>query len=249
MRDYLWADAYRMPRYLPLWTGFAIALALYLGATYLISGPAFTPETYASVLAVFGSLLPLVAGLSLVGFVYSHDVRAGAMKVAIGRGVSRRGVVGVKTVELLTLTVLGLGLLFVLCAAWDAVLGLDPGPAPLAGLLGVTLAATLQLLIYGLIAGCVAFARQETTASTTVFALLASGVFEVILGLVLSQDAVVDAVGDLSRFLPRNLTSELGHAWATGDPGSFLGFTLVAGYLLLPVLLTRYLFDRTELDF
>ncbi|NLA29572.1 MAG: hypothetical protein GX875_07965, partial [Propionibacterium sp.] len=61
-------------------------------------------------------------------------------------------------------------------------------------------------------AGAVAFARQETTASITVFALLASGVFEVMLVLLLNHRAVIDLVGDLTRYLSRNVAAELGEA-------------------------------------
>ena len=108
MRSYLRADAFRLPRYRPLWVSFGIALVTYLAGSYLVSGVGFTPEAYVNVLSIVGLLLPLVVGLGVVGFVYNQDVRAGAMKVAIGHGVSRNRVVAVKAVELLALTGAGL---------------------------------------------------------------------------------------------------------------------------------------------
>lgn len=249
MRNYLSADLFRLFRYLPLWIALGIALAIYMGASFMISGAAFSPDRFAGVLGVYSVILPLIAGLGVVGFVFNHDIHAGALKVAIGRGVSRDRVVAVKLIELVVLTILALAALFALSEVWNLVIGIRLDPTQHLGLLAVVVSAALQVLVYGTIAGAVAFARQETTASTTVFALLASGVFEVVLALILNQRAVIDLVGDLSRYLPRNLAAELGQAWASAGPVSVVSMVVMALYLIVPAALTRQLFIRTELDF
>lgn len=249
MRNYLSADLFRLFRYLPLWIALGIALAIYMGASFLISGVAFSPDRFEGVLGVYSVILPLIAGLGVMGFVFNHDIRAGALKVAIGRGVSRDKVVAVKLIELVVLTFLAMAALFALSEVWNLAIGIRLDQAHHLALLAVMLSAALQVLVYGTIAGAVAFARQETTASTTVFALLASGVFEVVLALILNQRAVIDLVGDLSRYLPRNLAAELGQAWTSAGSASIVGMVVMALYFIVPAVLTRQLFIRTELDF
>ncbi len=98
-------------------------------------------------------------------------------------------------------------------------------------------------------AGVVAFASQETTASTTVFALLASGVFEVMLVLLLNHRAVIDLIGDLTRYLSRTLAAELGEASTPVSWTFVVSIVVIAPYFIVPTVLTRQLFVRTELDF
>lgn len=167
MRDYISADLYRLFRYGSYWIGAAIGLALYLGATFMVSGPGFSSGVYGSVLAITGLLLPLVVGLGVIGFVYNHDVRAGALKVAIGRGLSRERVVAVKTIELLGLVILTLGVLYAVFERWNLILGLRLEATDTAALQAMMVATALQMVVFGVIAGGVAIVRQETTTSTT----------------------------------------------------------------------------------
>src|SRR3712207_8167642 len=67
-------------------------------------GNGYTAEAYVEDCMQLAGFFPLIVGIAIFLSIYGDDLKAKSMQVAIGRGMSRNGVVITKLIEVILLT-------------------------------------------------------------------------------------------------------------------------------------------------
>lgn len=250
MLNYWKADVFRTVRSLSFWILIAVAPLIYLAGVFMVSGPHYSLSTHATIVTMVGVLAAIFAGIGIYNTVYSQDIKAGAMHVAIGRGTARTRVVIAKFVEVLVLSVLVGALLYVFERFVPMVFGIPQNGKLNAALLASVLQFVLQTVIFASLASIVSMARQESVTATVIYVLLAAGVVDQLIGLLLSLNVVKSVVGNLTGYLPQALANSLG-AQLSGISGSVsISLVLVyIGYIVVAQVLASWVFNRKELEF
>lgn len=245
MIRYLKADLHRISRRIPRYIALVLLYAVcIIAALFFAEG-----RTIYEIINVMTKIIPYVCcifGLIEYIYVYSDDVKAKTMQIAIGTGIHRGKVILTKWLELLILCVLDFIVLFVVFCVCCTVRG--------ASLSGEPAADIIILILFGLIKimGCVGFTMifhfRTQNASTGMLVYLASA-----FGIVNMFFSTLVTIGFLKN-LPLSsmlFDSLLDVARARAIIGSF-SFPHILGiviYLVAAYFITLKLFEKRELEF
>ena len=246
MIRYMKADFHRifgrLSRNIALLVLFA-ALGAFLYSVAEGSTPYELVETVTKMINIVGCP---VFGLVEYGVVYSDDLKAKTMQIAIGSGISRRRVVLTKWLEIMLLTALDLiiflGVAFVVSMLRGAVFSGEP----LLDVLLLTAFSLLKLAGAAAVTGLLLFGTMNTGLSMVLFILSSTGILYFIVSGILT-------IGPLARLhLDSYLFTSLLEAAKSRAVIGTLSIRHLAGalcYLLIFYLLTCFLFRKVELEF
>lgn len=248
---YYWkADAFRLFRSASLWLMTLAAPVIDIAGVFMISGSSYSADTHMSIIMMVGVFAAIFSGLGIYNTVYSQDIKAGAMRVAIGRGTGRTQVVIAKFVESVVVTAVASAVLYVIFRFLPLVFGVAENETLNKVILVVVLQFLLQTVMYTSLASIVSMARQESVTATVVYVLLAAGIVDQIFGLLFKVDAIKSLVGDAAAYLPQTLSNSLGSE-IVGMGGSVTASAVIAYacYVVISLVLASWVFRKKELEF
>ncbi|MCI1901410.1 MAG: hypothetical protein LKI93_01580 [Bifidobacteriaceae bacterium] len=251
MLNYWKADAYRLVRSRSFWILTMVAALGYVAGVFMISGPNYGADTHASIIMMIGALATIFTGLGIYNSIYSQDIKAGAMRVAIGRGTGRTRIVVAKLIETIAVSVLVGAVYYVIFRFLPLVFGIAGADALNRAIAVTVLQLVLETIMFSSLASIVSMALQESVTATVVYVLLAAGVIDQLLGLLLKLNMIKDLVGDLTGYLPQTISSTLGtQISGVGGAGVSAGTVCVyIGYVVVSLLVASWVFRRKELEF
>lgn len=249
MLNYWKADAYRIVRSLSFWVLTLAAVVMYAAGIFILSGPSYSAGTHASVIIMIGVMASIFTGLGIYNTVYSQDIKAGAMRVAIGRGTGRTRVVIAKFLEMAVVAVIAGIVLYVVLLYFPAIFSIHVTSALSSTALTAVWQFVLETILFSALASIISMARQESVTATVVFVLLASGVVDQLLSLLLSIGFIKNMVGDITGYLPQSLAATIGAQFSGTGDGGFSYVAVYVGYIVVSLALSCWAFHRKELDF
>lgn len=249
MLNYWKADAYRIVRSLSFWVMTLLSIVVYIAGVFMVSGPHYSVDSHGSIIAVVGTMAAIFTGLGIYNTLYSQDIKAGAMRVAIGRGTGRSRIVVAKFIETIVVTVLAGAVLYCALMYLPLIFGIGTADSLTRITLIVVLQFALETIMFSSLASIVSMARQESVTATVIYVLLAVGVFDQILSLVLSTEFVTNLIGDITGYLPQTLSMTLGSQFSGSAAVSVTSVIVYLGYMVVSLLLSSWVFSKKELDF
>lgn len=245
MIRYMKADLHRIsrriPRYISLLCVFAVLVILML---VILKGK--TPFEIVDLMTKIVPYLCGIFGLLEYIFVYSDDLKAKTMQIAIGTGISRRRVVLAKWIETAVLCILDILMLIILILVCSALKGAVFSGEPVRDL--------CILFFFGLIKvlGAVGFTMifvfwtQNASAGMLLFLAFMLGIVNLLFDSIASIGPLEGL--HLSSFLFSNLLDAAKSRLIIGtfSPAYFLGLII---YLAAFYFITVKLFERCELEF
>lgn len=250
MLNYWKADAFRLLRAKSFWLMTLLSPAIYVVGIFMISGSGYSADTHMSTIMMVGVFAAIFSGLGIYNAVYSQDIKAGAMRVAIGRGTGRTQVVIAKFIESVVVTVLAGAVLYVIFRFVPLLFGVPANDTLNKVILVTVLQFLLQTVMYTSLASIVSMARQESVTATVVYVLLAAGIVDQILGLLFKIEAVKAIVGNAGAYLPQTLSNSLGSS-IVGMGGTVVVSSVVVYvcYVAVSLVLASWVFHKKELEF
>lgn len=249
MGNYIAADLRRIFRKQSFLWAFGAFAGCFAILVFIYFNPGFTAEMYISKMTSFMSFFPLVVGLLTFLSVYADDFKCRSMQIAIGYGMQRGRILFAKLLESAVLLLATAAGMAVLLAAAPLLLGLAPTPQQMTSLMLTAAAELLRALGYGAISAVAVFLTQNVTGGTILYVLLSSKTVYIIATMLLGQDFLRNAVGDLTKYL---YTSMLYTCKADlvqgGQPYICLSFALLI-YVVLPTVISVIGFRKKELEF
>ena len=246
MNRYMKADFYRIfgrvSRYITL-----LILFIAFGAFLYIVADGSTPyELVETVTKVVNLAICPVFGLVEYGVVYSDDIKAKTMQIAIGTGISRKKVIFTKWVEIVILTTLDviifLGIAYVISILRNAVFSGEP----LRDVLVLSGFSLIKLAGSAAITSILLFGTMNATLGMILFITSAFGILYFIVSAIVT-------IGPLEALhLDKYLFTSLLEAAKSRAVIGTLSVTHIAGiilYLLVFYFLACKVFKKVELEF
>lgn len=249
MNNYIFADMKRIFHKKAFLAMSGIYAGIFLLMMFVFFNPTFTADAYVAKTKTFLNFFPLFIGLASFLSIYYDDFKSKAMQIAIGYGIPRYKVVLAKFIESILLLSVIAFCVGVLALIMPLILGLSINETQTAELTFTVFAEMLRAVGYISISAIPVFYTQNAVSGTICNVLLSSRTVFILLTMILGQGFIVNTFGDLSKYL---FTTQLYAARSTivqtGNPGFALVLT-VAVYVLLPVLLSAFCFNKKELEF
>ena len=246
MNRYMKADFYRIfgrvSRYITL-----LILFIAFGAFLYIVADGSTPyELVETLTKVVNLAICPVFGLVEYGVVYSDDIKAKTMQIAIGTGISRKKVIFTKWVEIVILTALDviifLGIAYVISILRNAVFSGEP----LRDVLVLSGFSLIKLAGSAAITSILLFGTMNATLGMILFITSALGILYFIVSAIVT-------IGPLEALhLDKYLFTSLLEAAKSRAVIGTLSVTHIAGiilYLLVFYFLACKVFKKVELEF
>lgn len=238
MRNCIGADIRRVLRKPSFLGAFGVFAALFALLVFICFNPAFTAEQYTAKVTSFLSFFPLIVGLFVFLSVYADDFKCKSMQVAIGYGVPRGKIVLGKLLESALLLLELSAVMVVLILAAPVLLGLAPTARNLELLALATAAEMLRTLGYIALAAVPAFVSQNAVNGIIVYVLLASKTVYIVVSLLLGQEFVINAAGNLTKYLYTSQLYAVQELFVQHE--AFCGVLLLAvtGYVAVPTIVS-----------
>lgn len=249
MRNYWKADAFRIVRSRSFWLMSLCSVVIYAAGVFMISGASYDVGDHSMIVVMAQMFASVLGGVAIYNAVYNQDIKAGAMHVAIGRGTSRVRIVVAKCLETIVLSILAGIALYIIFRFLPFAFAIPGSSALNSVYLTASLQCALLVIMYSALSSMVSFARQESVTATVVFVLIATGLVDQLVGLLLSARVVVNIVGDLSGYLPMALANSLGTQLAGGESVSLAAVVVYIGYIAISLAVSSLIFKKKELEF
>lgn len=248
MLNYIVADLKRIAHKKSLWIVLVCFIGFYFVGTQLarVNGGGI-PAT--STMIGYSGAFPIFLGIPIFLSVYADDMKAKAMQVAIGLGLSREKVILVKIIETVILTTVLALISAILMLGTGLVQGISFSELPVSTIVPLYLWYGLVVLSYIVLLSPALYLTQNYVVGNTLYILLAAEIPANLLSLLLSLKFVKDVIGDGSKYLLTNVLKT--QIRALLNQTSIPAFTWVALliYLVVPTLLAMMVFKKKELEF
>lgn len=248
MLNYIFADLRRIVRRIPRAIAVTVIIAI-LAAVLVIYKS--TSDQFTSVAFVLGvkqylGFLPVLIGLVEMMSVFTEDFRAKTMQVAIGIGIPRYQIVLSKIIEAMALVLCDLLVIAALTLIMAPVLSVSLNASQMLELSGSLLGIWLGVTAYISLTGILIFFTQGTGIATILYIALASGVINMIFGLIFSIEAIAGL--QLQRITLTTMIKQFDANAALGifNFSTFFGILI---YILAGVGITVAVFQKRELEF
>lgn len=245
MIRYLKADLHRISRRIPRYIALAILYLLSIALFLIISDG----RTIYQVVEFMTTIIPYICvlfGLFEYMFVYSDDLRAKTMQIAIGTGIHRGKVVLTKWLEALILCIFDLIVLLAIICICCAIMGVTLTAEPARDVVIILLFGLIKIM------GCMAFTMifhfrtQNTNTGMLVYIASALGIVNFAFDTILSIGFLNSL--HLTRILFDNLVS-VARARALIGSVSILPLLGIVLYFIAAYFITLKLFEKRELEF
>ena len=242
MLNYIKADLYRITKKKSLYVMMALFTLIFTFASFQVKGQS---EFYLELIGLIISLSPLLIGVFVFTATYTDDLKSHAVQTAIGFGFKRTTITLIKFIE----AAIVLLLFYIYALVHVLIIGsLLSMNIDLQQIMFMSLTYYILTLVYFAISAIVVFSFQKATLATILYVLLATGIINQLLGMVLSLGMIQRLVGDLSPFLIENVIMKFNGALNTGI-GIATPTLIIITYLVITTTLTSILFNKVELDF
>lgn len=208
----------------------------------------FTTADYLEGCMQLAGYFSLIVGLPIFLGVYSDDLKAKSMQVAIGFGMSRNKVVLTKLFEVIIMTlVIGtFSALVMSVIPWC--LGLTITVRQVCLLVVVMLTEGLRIIGYISLGLPLIYRAQNSIPGLILYLLLASKIIWIIVQDILTRDIFTRILGDTTRFILTNASYSL-RGIVTGAPHGLSSYVVVLAYIVIPLLISLRVFKNRELEF
>lgn len=248
MLNYISADLKRIFKKTSFLIVFAVFLLLLFLQAYIRKGEGYTGEAYVEGCLQLAGFFPLIVGIAVFLSIYGDDLKAKSMQVAIGRGMSRNGVVVTKLIEVILLA----GIMSIVTAfamkLIPVILGIQLSGGSTVLIITVMLTEGLRIIGYICLALPAIYYAQNATPGLIIYILLSSKLILIVSQDIVSKDIFTRIFGDTARFLLKNAVYSL-RGIVTGANFGIGGVMVVAAYILLPLLISLKVFKNRELEF
>lgn len=249
MTNYISADLRRVlhkQSFLGAAGAYAVFFAILI---FIYFNPSFTAEMYAAKVTNFLSFFPLVIGIFVFMSVYADDFKCKSMQVAIGYGIPRSRITLAKLLESMLLLFGAAAAMGILVLCTPVILGLNPNTQQLMSLTLTMGAEVFRAFGYLALSTIPVFCKQDAVSGIIAYVLLSSKTVYLVLSMILGQEFLVTAIGDLTKFL---YTSQLYTVKAEIMSGSPFILSLIVTlliYVVLPAVIALIGFWKKELEF
>lgn len=245
MIHYIKADLLRLFKRIPRY----IVLALGLGAMAAIMLSLAKGKSVYEIVDIVTDAMPYVCaifGIVEFVFVYTDDIKAKTMQIAIGRGIGRNKVVLAKWIEHTLVCLLDCILVVIEILICSAIRGAMFSGEPAADILVLMLFGMIKVIGAAAITMIVVFATTNSVLSIIVFICSVLGVVNLIFSLIVTIGPLENA--GLEKFLFTSLieTAKTRMIVGTVSVGHLLG---IAIYLAVFYFIAVLVFKKRELDF
>lgn len=249
MTNYIFADLNRIFKK----QSFLLALGAFAGCfvilVFIYFNPSFTSDMYVSKITSFMSYFPLIIGLFTFLSVYADDFKCHSMQIAIGYGMPRSRIIFAKLLESTILLLLTAGAMAILLVATPLLLKLAPTSQQIVSLVLTALGESLRALGYVAISAIAVFLSQNGTGGIILYVLLSSKTIYIVLSMLLGQDFLRNAIGDLTKYLYTVMIYTCKtNLMQGGHVLIYLIFALLL-YVVLPTIISMVGFHKKELEF
>ncbi|HEL0567314.1 TPA: hypothetical protein TUT10_001874 [Streptococcus equi subsp. zooepidemicus] len=248
MLNYISADLKRIfkkPSFLIVFGGFVLLLFL---QTYIHMGTGYTAGAYVEDCMQLAGFFPLIVGISIFLSIYGDDLKAKSMQVAIGRGMSRNGVVITKLIEVMLLTAITSLVVAIVMNLIPMALGMGVTGKTTSLIFVVMLTEGLRIIGYMCLALPVIYYAQNAIPGLIIYVLLGSKIIWIISQNVLSKDIFTKIFGDTTRFILTNAVYSL-RGIVTGADFGVISFVVTVAYVVIPLIISLTVFRNRELEF
>lgn len=249
MNNYILADIKRIFHKSSFLSTFAIYMGLFLIMIFIYFNPTFTSDAYVVKTKTFLNFFSLFIGLLVFLSVYYDDFKSKSMQVAIGYGIPRYKVVLSKFIEVVLLLLISAFFICIVILIVPTVLKLSLNSTQITDLVFSVIIEVLKSIGYICISAIPVFYTQNAVGGTIFYVLLSSRTIMILLSMILGQSFLTNTVGDLTQYLyTQQLYNVHSRFIQTGTISISLLLAIII-YVLLPVLLSIFSFNKRELEF
>lgn len=245
MIHYLIADFYRIFKRIPR---YIVLLILFAGSVAIMMATADgrTPYQIVDLLTKYAFVICAVFAIVEYIYVYNDDFKAKSMQIAIGRGISRSGVILTKWLEVTILCVIDYLILVAIIIVCSKIKGASFSGEPASDVIIVMLTALMKVITAVGFTMIFTFFSQNSTLGMLLFILSITGIGEMIISALISV-GFLDSL-HLSSYLPNALidTFKTRAIIGTFSIPFFLG---VIAYNVAFFFAAKLIFKKRELDF
>lgn len=248
MLNYISADLKRIfkkPSFLIVFGGFLLLLFL---QTYIHMGSGYTAGAYVEDCMQLAGFFSLIVGIAIFLSIYSDDLKAKSMQVAIGRGMSRNGVVITKLIEVILLTAITSIAVSIVMNIIPMALGMGVTGKTSSLIFVVMLTEGLRSIEYICLTLPLIYYAQNAIPGLIIYILLSSKIVWIVSQEVLSKEIFTKIFGDTTRFILTNAVYSL-RGIVTGADFGGTSFVVIAAYVLIPLIISLNVFKNRELEF
>lgn len=249
MTNYIIADIKRVFLKKSFLTAVGIYAGIFLLMMFIYSNPTFTAEAYVEKTKSFLGFLPLLIGLAIFLSVYYDDFKSKSMQTAIGYGISRHKIVASKFAESIIISILSSLFICIIILITPMLMKLSLSKAQGLELALGVVSEILRTVGYISISAIPAFYTQHAISGTILYVLLSSRTIMLMLSMILGQDIIVTTFGDLSKYIFTQQIYSFFNAIAAGSEVKIVSLFIILIYILAPVLISAFSFNKKELEF
>lgn len=249
MNNYIFADVRRIFHKKSFLAMSGIYAGIFLLMMFIFFNPTFTGDTYVAKTKTFLSFFPFLIGLALFLSIYYDDFKSKAMQVAIGYGIPRYKVVLLKFIESILLFMAAAICVLVIVLITPVIMGLSLSNIQITELVSGVFVEMLRGIGYVSISVIPVFYTQNSVSGIICNVLLSSKTILLLLSMVLSQEFIADRFGNLTNYLFTVQLYAVQNIFVQTEKFDFALVLSSAIYILFPVLISVFCFNKKELEF
>lgn len=249
MTNYIIADIKRVFLKKSFITFIGIYAGIFLLMMFIYSNPTFTAGAYVLKTKSFLGFFPLLIGLAIFLSVYYDDFKSKSMQTAIGYGISRHKIVISKFTESIVISILSALSVCIIILITPMLMKLSLSKAQSAELILGVVSEILRTIGYISISAVPAFYTQNAISGTILYVLLSSKTIMLFLTIILGQDIIVNIFGNLSKYIFTQQIYSFFNVLVENSEVKILSIIIILIYMLLPVLISAFSFNKKELEF
>lgn len=249
MNNYISADIKRVFHKKSFIAAAGVYVGIFLFMMFIYSNPTFTADAYVAKTRNFLSFFPFLIGLALFLSVYYDDFKSKSMQTAIGYGIPRYKIVLSKFLESVILFAAIAICVLIIVLVVPAAMGLSLNAVQIIELMTGVFAEMLRAIGYVSISAVPVFYTQNAVSGIICTVLLSSKTVLIFSSMILGQNFIVNSLGDLTEYLFTIQLYSAQNAFVQSSSFSLLLLPVIAVYILLPVLLSVFCFNKKELEF
>lgn len=248
MLDLFKADLFRIFRKKGFYYYTLFCTVAFTGLILMIGSKNISGKDYFTISQTIISMSSMLIGIFLYSLLYGDDMKSKNSQAVLGHGYTRAEVVIYKLITFTFLTILAFSYLYLIINLNALVFSFDIKQFQ-EMLIKISIVSALKVLSYAALTNIVAYFSQSSSSSIVVFVLLSSGTVNLILGLLLSQNFIINIFGNLQVYLIESLSSTTLSTWLSNRFTFNKELLILLGYLIVNSVLAIQVFKNKELEF
>ncbi|CAM3651630.1 hypothetical protein ERUR111494_05120 [Erysipelothrix urinaevulpis] len=243
------ADFYRITHKRSFYYYTLFCTAMFTIIAIMAGGRAMSDGAFADFGIMMITLSPMIIGIFIYTLYFGDDIRYKNAQATLGYGYTRTSLLLYKFIFFVLLTISASAYLFLIIFVNSFIFGKVLPSQVTNSMVLISIMASLKTIIFATLSNIILYKTQQTSASTVVFVMLATSTLNMLLGLLLGQNFIINVIGNLTPYLATTLSNTVMNEWMANGIGYSSNLLILLGYILISLTAAVFLFEKKELEF